>query len=266
MFGTSIIRRVKREMALRTNQKASLAIHGGAVVSFSFDDFPRSALISAAPIMDKYGIRGTYYASLGRVDQDSTVGRLFNYDDLHTVVSEGHELACHTFSHLSAYYHSADEIARDCVKNRAKMRELFPGTHLLNFSYPFGDVTPAAKRSIGAAYESCRTSTSGINRGVTDLMCLRGSPMYQSAADKRLMSLIDETLKSGGWLIFYTHDVSSFPSPYGCTPEYFKFVLDYVKSSGLEVLTVRDAITRFKGELSQSAALPYGSKGEDANV
>lgn len=36
----------------------------------------------------------------------------------------------------------------------------------------------------------------------------------------------DETLDKNGWLIFYSHDVETTPSPYGCSPELLRHALD----------------------------------------
>jgi hypothetical protein len=35
------------------------------LISFTFDDFPRSAFVEAGSILTRYGAVGTYYASLG---------------------------------------------------------------------------------------------------------------------------------------------------------------------------------------------------------
>ena len=62
------------------------------IVSFTFDDFPRSALHVGGEILRARGFAGTYYASLGLVDRDSPVGRIFSVYDLKSLLAQGHEL------------------------------------------------------------------------------------------------------------------------------------------------------------------------------
>src|SRR5205814_3937935 len=73
-----------------------------AYISFTFDDFPRSALATGGAILSHFGMKGTYYASLGLMGQSSPVGPLFSAEDLNGVLIEGHELGCHTYAHCDA--------------------------------------------------------------------------------------------------------------------------------------------------------------------
>ncbi len=69
----------------------------GPIVSFGFDDFPRSAYTAGGEILKNFGARGTYYVSLGLMNTSNDLGEQFRLDDLHSLVKDGHELASHTF-------------------------------------------------------------------------------------------------------------------------------------------------------------------------
>jgi len=69
------------------------------LISFTFDDFPRSALLTGGAILKRFGLRGTYYASLGLMGKEAPPGVLFLRDDLEVLLEEGHELGCHSYSH-----------------------------------------------------------------------------------------------------------------------------------------------------------------------
>lgn len=73
------------------------------IISFTFDDFPTSALKIGGAILKNHRIAGTYYASLGLMDRDSPVGRIFSADDLKNLIAQGDELGCHTFAHCHAW-------------------------------------------------------------------------------------------------------------------------------------------------------------------
>jgi len=68
-------------------------------ISFTFDDFPRSALLTGGAILSRYGVRGSYYASLGLMGKQAPTGTIFVAEDLQRLLAQGHELGCHTFDH-----------------------------------------------------------------------------------------------------------------------------------------------------------------------
>src|SRR4051812_1494906 len=73
------------------------------LISFTFDDFPRSALYTGGEILRKYGAAGTYYTALGLMGTDGPVGRIFSEADLPEVLGRGHEFGCHTFDHCDTW-------------------------------------------------------------------------------------------------------------------------------------------------------------------
>ena len=70
-----------------------------AIVSFTFDDFPRSAVANGAGLLEDHGARGTFYMT------GSYCGRVidgipqYGTEDLAALAAAGHEIGCHTFTH-----------------------------------------------------------------------------------------------------------------------------------------------------------------------
>src|SRR5260370_938233 len=87
---------------LMCSRRVSLAWPGG-VVSFTFDDFPKSALATGGAILERYGARGTFYASLKLAGAETILGPMFDEEDIRAAHHAGHEIACHTFTHLDCY-------------------------------------------------------------------------------------------------------------------------------------------------------------------
>ena len=52
------------------------------IVSFTFDDFPRSALYVGGDILGRFGAKGTYYASFGLMGTTAPTGEIFITEDL----------------------------------------------------------------------------------------------------------------------------------------------------------------------------------------
>jgi hypothetical protein len=54
----------------------------------------------------------------------------------------------------------------------------------------------------------------------------------------------DEAVAKNGWLIFYSHDVETAPSPYGCTPQLLRHALDAAVRRNIPALSVAGALQR----------------------
>jgi peptidoglycan/xylan/chitin deacetylase (PgdA/CDA1 family) len=212
-------------------------------VSFTFDDFPKTAYTNGGAILSAFQAAGTYYAAMGLVDSTSALGELFGEEDLRALVSDGHELANHTFSHLSCQRASTPTYLADVCKGQQALSALCGHTVAPNFSYPFGHVTLAAKRAMSLRTRSCRGIYGGINGPTLDLNLLKANRLYSWCFDLDLAKrLILENEKRAGWLIFYTHDVRSKPSAYGCKPEELEAVVRFSAQRRTRVMTVAQAL------------------------
>src|SRR6202022_3477234 len=132
---------------------------------------------------------------------------------------------------------SAQEVNKSIVRNQAVARELGlpPFRH---FAYPFGCFGIAGKKIAMRHYASARTNMLGLNRDNIDLGLLKSVPIYPRSETLRLEHYLDALQSHEGWLIFYTHDVSERPSPYGCTPEELMLVIRRAREIGASILPV----------------------------
>jgi hypothetical protein len=81
---------------------------------------------------------------------------------------------------------------------------------------------------LGSWFSSCRGIDRGINHGLVDLADLLAVPLYAADFDGADMRrLIDRACSLDGWLIFFTHDVTGPPSPFGCNPGQLEAVVAY---------------------------------------
>lgn len=218
------------------------------IVSFTFDDFPRSALHSAGKILTSIGAAGTYYTSLGLMDQVIVgQGPCFTRGDLDLLLEDNHELACHTYGHVGAIQNSLGTFQSEIIKNRIELAKLFPDYSVENFAYPGGEVTFRTKYGMKDHADSSRSCYSGINRGMIDMNLLFCQHMRMFRPLDDIRRVVDQATHEPSWLVFYVHDVSPSPSAGGCTPDYFKRVVDHV-CKNCEIFTVKDALKRIKNK------------------
>ena len=155
----------------------------------------------------------------------------------------GHEIACHTFSHVRATDLDATRLAAEIEENRRYLIGLDPSMRIENFAYPYGLGSVWRKSQLAKTFRSSRGIIPGINSGVVDLQYLRATPLINHHIDEeRIDRAFDALVDTNGWLIFYGHDVASEPSPYGCTPSLLRYALEAAARRNVAVMTVAAAL------------------------
>jgi peptidoglycan/xylan/chitin deacetylase (PgdA/CDA1 family) len=213
------------------------------LITFSFDDFPQTALTVGGSILQDARVRGTYYTAPGLIDTLNDLGPQFRKEDLVNLLAAGHELASHTYSHVSARSIKLASYVNEVEAGYQALRGTLGLSASRQFSYPYGDITLRVKKVVGPKMQSCRGIWPGLNGPQADLNLLRANSLYgdsgQLAAAK---ALIDENSRKKSWLIFYTHDVRPKPSRFGCTPDFLEQVVRAAVESGARVATVGEVI------------------------
>jgi peptidoglycan/xylan/chitin deacetylase (PgdA/CDA1 family) len=209
------------------------------VISFTFDDFPLSALLVGGSILRRHGLAGTYYASLGLMGQDAPAGQIFSAPDLKSLLADGHELGCHTYAHCDAWNTNSQNFEMSIVENAHALAQLAPGCSLKTLSYPISSPRPGNKRRAGFHFACCRGGGQAFNAGTVDLNYIQAFFLEQSRNNPDAVKMmIDQNREKRGWLVFATHDVCENPSGFGCTPDFFEKIVRHAVQSGARILPV----------------------------
>lgn len=212
-------------------------------VSFTFDDFPRSAFAVGGRILAEQGVRGTYFVSLQLLGSPSVSGPIASQDDLRQLLRDGHQLGCHTFEHLDGSRSTAEAFERSIEANRAALAGSVPGGDFPVFAYPLDGPVVSIKRTVGRHFVGCRGGGQTFNSGVIDLNLLKAYFLdWRNRGNlDAIRRVIEQNAAARGWLIFATHDVAANPSDYGCEPESFKEAVRLSLQSGARVLPMMQA-------------------------
>ena len=212
------------------------------MVSFTFDDLPRSAVTTGAEILEAHGARGTFYVSGGLVGVDTPDWDSGDAADVVSLYRRGHEIGCHTFSHQRACDLDELSLADEIARNRIYFRSLDPSIEIGTFAYPFGYGSFARKQMLKEAFVSCRSIVPGVNSGSVDMQFLRAMPLIDRQMTRdSIERAFDEAQENNGWLIFYGHDVAEKPSPYGCSPALVDHALEAAARRKIPALTMAEA-------------------------
>jgi peptidoglycan/xylan/chitin deacetylase (PgdA/CDA1 family) len=246
MFSLEVNRirnRVRRFLGRILYRRVFVLRNATPVVSFTFDDFPLSALRIGGALLERYGAVATYYTSLGLMGTNAPTGSIFRREDLHLLLQRGHELGCHTFAHCHSYDTPASIFEDSILENRSALQTLAPGTEFETLSYPISCPSPAIKRRSARYFSCCRGGGQRYNSGKVDLNNVSSFFLEQSRHNPAaIKEVVDANRRACGWLIFATHDVCADPTRFGCTPTLFEDIVRYSIDSGARVLSVSSAL------------------------
>jgi len=233
------MRRIARHVPLKPCWMSNKA----GLVSFTFDDVMQSAVTVGARILSQRGLSGTFYVCGGLVDEIENGLSCYSKEDLIYLIRSGHEIGAHTHRHAKVPGLSKVDFFNQADENDVFISSIDPEVHVRNFSYPFGLCDIKSKRWAAARYACARGIVPGLNSGWIDLAQLKAIPLYSDRInEKQVHALIDRAVKNKAWLIFYTHDVSDYPSRFGCSPALLQSAVEYAAVAGLPVLPVQHAL------------------------
>ena len=143
-----------------------------AIVSFSFDDVPASALANGARLLEARGLRGTFFVAGKLAGQKFDGQTMLGAADYRALAARGHEIGHHTFSHqvparLGRLYRADlernDEFLKTVTDRPAR-----------NFAFPYGLASPVVRGELAQRFRTSRSIVPGINRGPTDARLSEG--------------------------------------------------------------------------------------------
>jgi peptidoglycan/xylan/chitin deacetylase (PgdA/CDA1 family) len=212
------------------------------MVSFTFDDGHLSAVRSGAAQLAPWGFKGTYFVC-GTLLEGG--GPFAKWEDIARLQAEGHEIACHTFSHLDCGRVCASEAEMDADRNR----DAFVSHGLAapnTFAYPFGSLSFATKAALASRFALLRGVHPGLVTHGTDLNQAPAVSIDGDQGDAAACVWLTRAAARPAWLILFTHDVSEAPSPWGCSPSTLFRLVKQARDTGMEVVTVSEGARRLR--------------------
>ena len=155
-----------RTMANRFCQRIIAIKTSVPIISFTFDDAPRTAFKTGGDILRAHGGRATFFVSLGLLGSETVVGTIASPDDLSRAVKSGNELGCHTFNHLDAWQTPTEKFMESVVENKQALDRILPGAIFRTFAYPKSGAKLSIKSYLEKYFICCRGGGQTPNVGM----------------------------------------------------------------------------------------------------
>lgn len=243
---TRLSDRVSRRLVKHTKIRPFSIRTPRPIVSFSFDDCPRSVIENAFPLLDQHGWKSTLYIAMGLCNTTNHLGLHMSEGDIISAYQDGHEIGNHTYSHSDVRALSLQDYINDIHKNDLSLSACGipkPST----FAYPYGEVTTASKQALSEHFDLMRGIHAPTNYKTYDLNQAASQRLYSGTDFDDSLAAIQRVAQNKGWLILFTHDVRDNPSDFGCTADEFQHIVQAVSDIGADVLTVEAALKRLGG-------------------
>ena len=190
-----------------------------AALSLTFDDARPSQPERCLPILDRYGVKATFYVSVGTSLRQ-------HLGAWKAAVANGHEIGNHTMTHpcsgnFEFSRHNAledytiERMERELLDANDRIRELL-GVTPRTFAYPCGQTFvgrgDGVRSYIPLVAEHFIAARGGFdevpsNPAACDLVQLTGVEA-DCRSITQLRALVAQAVQSGGWLILFAHEVA----------------------------------------------------------
>ena len=214
--------------------------HG--VVSIAFDDNYDNQFQYAFPLLQNYGIAGTFYVVTDHVGLPGYM----TYSQLQILQSNGNEIGSHSKTHTTFTSLSEPGIRQECSLSKQALEN--QGLTVTNFAYPNGPTNDFVDSIVSQYYRSGRTAY--IEPYLMDIPTtqFRVAGFNAETADPTALSLledmVDQVYSTNSWAIIFFHNIiqNGTYQQYTTSTQDFESFLNYILTKGVQTLTVDQAL------------------------
>lgn len=240
------------------NQKGSLTIDNASLaqtgtasgifqtgaVTLRFDDGWESQYQNAFPIMQQYGLKGTFYIVSQQLADDQFSG-FMSIAEIKNLYQAGDEIGAHTRTHPYLTSLSPKQQQDEIQGSRQDILSWNVGP-VSTFAYPYGDYNATTLQIVkNAGFSSAAATIGGLATQTSDPYQLEHHEVDSSVTAAQAKQWIDQAAADHGWLILTFHDVSDNPpDTYATTPAIFSQIAAYIAQKKIPVVTVSEGASQ----------------------
>lgn len=222
----------------RPSASSSSAFSEG-MVTLTFDDGYRSIYDVARPLLNRAGIKASFYLVHDYLDgsnpfyMDSTQALALNRD--------GHEIGSHARSHPFLTQLTPIQLQDEVAGSRQDLRALGL-TPVDTFVYPYGDYDEGVVNAVrDAGYLGARSVQPGFNDKLSDPFLLVDQHIESYTTAAQVQAWIEQAKANKTWLILELHQQEG-GGQYSNTPEMLQAIINNIQTSQIKTVTLSEGL------------------------
>jgi peptidoglycan/xylan/chitin deacetylase (PgdA/CDA1 family) len=222
-----------------------------ALVTLTFDDGYISTYTYAQPLLDQYGYKATQFII---TDLLGTTGYMTD-QNVQALNTDGQEIASHTVTHDDMTQEAASQITTELSQSQTILKQL-TGKAVTDIAYPYGEYDTTVQSATAKYYTAARGVEDGLNsKDNFNAYDLKVQNIYDTTTTAQVADWVKQAQTTDTWLILVYHAVDPDTTStidgglYNATPTQLSEQLSAVKSSGITVETMQQALAEVKPQL-----------------
>lgn len=208
------------------------------LISIAFDDGWVSSYLNGASILEKYNLRGTFYVVPNLIGREAYMNEV----QLGDLLTRGHHLGSHTFSHQDLSTINSTRISDELDKANQYLTQKF-NLSQIDLASPYGKIDSVGLTLAKNKQRSHRGTRAGINTKQNftshNLRTLFIDKEKTTSELSRQLKLIKDY---NGWLIVVYHQIEPNDSFFAIDPDVFEQQIDLISRSGIKVAPVNQVL------------------------
>ncbi len=222
-----------------------------AMVSLTFDDGYASQYNYTLPLLKQYGFASTQYIVSGLID----VPGYLSLDQLKALAAAGQEIGSHTITHPDLTTMTKAQYTNELTASQTQLKQ-WTGQSVSTFAYPEGRYNQGTTSVAKPLYTATRGVESGLNsKDNFNAYDIKVQDIRASTTTAQIANWIAQAQATHTWLVFVYHSVNPNTTDpfdmgeYTITPTQLDSHFAAIKSSGIAVLTMQQALAEIKPQL-----------------
>jgi peptidoglycan/xylan/chitin deacetylase (PgdA/CDA1 family) len=217
------------------------------LVSLTFDDGYDNEYTQAFPLLNKYGLSSTQFIITNVLN---TQGYMTNAQIL-AMYMAGNEIASHTVTHNDLSQETQAQLLLEMAPSQSIIQSII-GAPVTDLAYPYGTYNSSVVSAAQAVYAAARGVEDGFNsKDNYNPYNIKAQNVYNTTTTAQISDWIYQAKITNTWLVLVYHSVNPDISAgiYNVTPSQLDQQLSAIKSSGIKVETMKQAITEITPQL-----------------
>ncbi|MBL8121899.1 polysaccharide deacetylase family protein [Candidatus Saccharibacteria bacterium] len=220
------------------------------IVSLTFDDGWQDVYTNGLPLLKKYGFKSTQYILTGSLNTPDYM----TTSQVRAFQTQGSEIASHTVNHFDLTTLTASQLSSELTSSQSRLRRLYGNSVATNFASPYGAYNATTVSAIKKYYGSHRSVDTGFNsKDNFNQYNIVVQNIEVTTTNAQVQAWVNKAKADRTWLVLVYHQVENDPATatdtYAVSTANLDAHLAYIKSTGISVQTVQQALTTVKAQL-----------------